>query len=93
MQLQQTLETRREEEEELANRLQVVASEQQRIRGLIESDPNNEEWKVDLRATETEIREISREKQPAAQKAKTEAQRERNEAFKKVACQWKQQSV
>ena len=91
MQLQQTLETRREEEEELAERLHVVTSEQQRIRGLIESDPNNEEWKADLRTTETEIREISREQQPAAQKATKDVQRERNEALKKVACQWKQQ--
>jgi len=92
MELQQTVDTRREEEKELENRLQVVTSEQQRIRGLIKSDPNNEEWKADLRTTETEIREISREEQPAAQKAKTEAQRTRNEALKKVACQWKRQS-
>ena len=43
MELQQTLDTRREEEQELVDRLQVIISEQQRIRGLIESDPNNEE--------------------------------------------------
>ncbi len=91
MELQQTVDTRREDENELENRLEVVTTEQNRIRGLIKSDPNNEEWKADLRATETEIREISRGKQPAARKAETEAQRERNEALKKIACQWKQQ--
>jgi hypothetical protein len=90
VELQQAVALRQEEERELEGRLEVVTSEQQRIRGLIESDPNNEEWKADLRTAETEIREISREQQPAALKAKKNVEKERDEALKKFACEWKQ---
>lgn len=88
LELQEGLADRRQEEQELVDRLNVVTSEQTRIRGLIDSDPNNEDWKGDLRSAETEIRQISREKLPAKKKEVQEAQKAVTDALKKLACEW-----
>lgn len=85
---QEALATLRQEEQDLTDRLNVVTNEQQRIRGLINSDPNNEDWKSDIRSAETEIREISREKLPAKKREVQEAQRAVQECLKAIACEW-----
>lgn len=66
----------------------MVTSEQERVRRLIESDPNNVEWKDDLRSTEGEIRKINREELPKARKDLKLAEEAVEAALQELAVEW-----
>ena len=73
---------------DLKTKLQMIQSEQERVRGLIESDPDNEQWKDDLRSTEAEIRKINREGLPKIKKDMKDADVAIEAALKEIAAEW-----
>ena len=88
IELQQSVQNARQKEVELTDALETSKEEQERARELIESDPDNAQWKTDLSTNETEIRAISREKLPAAQKATQAAQEAVQQALRNLVCEW-----
>ena len=65
--LQEEIDERRRDLGRLDESLELAKEEQDRARALLEADPGNADWKRDLRRTEDEIREIGRERKPAAE--------------------------
>lgn len=88
IELAATLDERNEEARELQRQAKLAKEEQDRVKALLAADPQNGDWKKDLRRTEDEIREITRTRAPALQREIRELRAEVTNLLAEMSCRW-----